>query len=318
MQVADLMAPDGKVFLKSEWAPIGDHWPCVSFTKRSVGYRLRKEFVSGRDVLVYVGTTNAELTENPDHRSRLLSAVVVEPNQILETRKLIPAQHWARSVEAHGDRWPHSLAVVRAAAMIGPPYPSARTVIPQAYRSFASIENRGTVVIAESDERAAVMVLPVDEMRLNLTADVRAYLQLRASVSSHVPLSLKQEISRMVALIQDRINKGGEIGVKRSPIRYAPNHSDLSALLTRKWQEDQRGLCALCGGTLVAGTPNAMMKPSADRIDSTNGSYYDDSVQITHLACNLAKNQYGMAQFEEWIAALRGASHSVDRAVAAS
>ena len=57
--------------------------------------------------------------------------------------------------------------------MIGPPYPNARTVIPQAYSSFASIENRGTVVLAEGDERAAVMALPVDEMHLNLTADVQ-------------------------------------------------------------------------------------------------------------------------------------------------
>ena len=63
------MAADGKVFLKSEWAPISDYWPCVSFTKRSVGARLRQEFAPGRDMLIYVGTTNAELTENPDHRS---------------------------------------------------------------------------------------------------------------------------------------------------------------------------------------------------------------------------------------------------------
>ena len=91
-----------------------------------------------------------------------------------------------------------------------------------------------------------------------------------------------------------------------------PNHSDLSALLTRKWQVEQRGLCALCGGTLVAGTSNGMMKPSPDRIDSANGAYIDDNVQITHLACNLAKLHYGMADFEEWLAALRGADISVD------
>ena len=312
MQVADLMAPDGTVFLKSEWAPISDYWPCVSFTKRSVGYRLSREFVPGRDILVYVGTTNAELTEDPDHRSCLLSAVVVEPNQILETRKLIPAEHWARSVEAHGDRWPHSLAVVRAASMLGPPYPGARDMIPQAYRSFASISNRGTVVPAEGQERAAVMALPVTELHLKLTADVQAYLKLRASVSIHIPLTVKQEIARMAERIQDRVKNGGEIAARRNPIRTAPNISDLSVLLTRKWQDEQRGMCALCGGTLTAGTANAMMKPSADRIDSINGSYCDDNVQITHLACNLAKNQYGMEQFEEWLGALRGADLSID------
>lgn len=92
MQISEMMASEGRVFLKSEWAPINDYWPCVSFTKRSVGDRLRRDFVPGRDVLIYVGTTNPELTAQPEHRSRLLSAVVIEPNQILETRKIVPVE----------------------------------------------------------------------------------------------------------------------------------------------------------------------------------------------------------------------------------
>ena len=312
MQVAELMAADGAVFLKSEWAPISDEWPCVSFTKRFVGNRLRQEFVPGRDALVYVGTTDTKLTKDPDHRSRLLSAVVVQPNQVLETRKLVPPASWARAVEEHGDRWPHSLAVVRAASLIGPPYPSAREVIPEAYRSFASIQNRGTVVIAQGVERKAAMALHVNELHLNLTTDVRAYLALRASVGADVPLNVKQEIARMVALIQNRVNKGGEIGVERNPIRRAPAFAELSLLLAKKWQEQQAGRCGLCGGALVAGSTNPMMRPSPDRIDSSNGAYDDENVHITHLACNLAKVNYGTEQFEEWLAAPRGVDISID------
>ncbi len=93
MQVADLMSSDGHVFLKSEWGQIGDGWPCVSFTRPSVGVRFRKEFQPGRDVLIYVGTIGPE-TNDADHHSRFISAVVLEPNQVLETRKIVPPDEW--------------------------------------------------------------------------------------------------------------------------------------------------------------------------------------------------------------------------------
>lgn len=67
MKIHDMMQDQGRVFLKSEWGQIGDEWPCVSFTKKTVGDRLRAEFRPGRDILIYVGTTNAEFTEEPDH-----------------------------------------------------------------------------------------------------------------------------------------------------------------------------------------------------------------------------------------------------------
>jgi hypothetical protein len=56
-----------------------------------------------------------------------------------------------------------------------------------------------------------------------------------------------------------------------------------------------------------------MMQASADRIDSANGAYDEVNVQVTHLACNLAKNQYGLEHFEEWIAALRGVDLTSER-----
>ena len=121
MRVSDMMKPDGRVFLKSEWGQISDEWPCVSFTKLSVGDRLRREFIAGRDILVYAGTTDTETTRLPEHRSRLISAITIEPNQILETRKIVPPDVWANSNAQWGDRWPHSMAVVAAASMIGPP-----------------------------------------------------------------------------------------------------------------------------------------------------------------------------------------------------
>ena len=305
MQIADMMKPEGRVFLKSEWGPISDYWPCVSFTKRSVGDRLRRDFVAGRDVIIYVGTTT-EMTQQPEHRSRLLSAVVLEPNQILETRKIVPPESWAAKVEEFGDRWPHSMAVTQAADIVGPPYPHAHDVIPIAYRSLAEIANRGGVVEAFGSEREAVISLSAEPIHLNLREDVVEYLRLRNVLSPEIEKTIKQEAFRMASLICERVKRGGDLSVKLNPLRTAPNISDLVALITRKWQQGQGGRCALCGGELIAGTKNAMLQPSADRIDSDNGSYDDDNVQITHLACNLAKNKYGVDEFEDWMTVIRG------------
>ena len=131
MLVSDMMEPSGRVFMKSESGPIGDRWPCFSFTKKTVGERLRADFRPGRDIIIYVGTTNTETTENPDHRSRIISAVSIEPKQVLETSQIVPADEWKATLARYGsDPWPHAMAVTDAALMMGPPFPEARVVTP--------------------------------------------------------------------------------------------------------------------------------------------------------------------------------------------
>lgn len=151
------------------------------------------------------------------------------------------------------------------------------------------------------------MALKAEPIALNLRKNVQTYLELRSSVSTEVESSVKQEAYRMAMSIIERVERGGEIGVKINPVRSAPNLSELNALLIRKWVE-QAEQCALCGGALVVGGGNKMLQPSADRIDSANGAYDDTNVAITHLACNPAKNEYGMDDFEDWLSVLRGAN----------
>jgi len=304
MKVRDLMSADGRVYLKSEWGPISDYWPCVSFSKKSVATRL-SAFQSGIDILVYVGTTSPDSTEDPLHRSRLLSAVVVQPGQVLSTKEIIPPEAWQESVHHWGEnRWVHAMAVTRAAVMAGPPFPDAREVIPTAYSQIGWIENRGNLVEAVGAEREAVMDLDIEEIKLNLRPGVRAYLEMRSAIASTVDKALRDEITRMALLIQQRVGRSGEPGVRINPLRSAPNISDLMPLLTRKWHR-QLGHCALCHGRIPAGTKNQMLQPSADRIDSANGAYDDANVQITHLSCNLAKNKYGVDDFAEWLDVIR-------------
>jgi hypothetical protein len=224
----------------------------MSFTRRSVGERLRRDFTAGQDVLIYVGTTDPTLTESAEHRSRLISAVTIEPNHILATRKIVPPDIWARSLAVWGDRWPHSIAVLDAANIVGPPYPDAHEVIPKAYRSFAQPANRGGIVEALETERGTVMGLPVERVDLHLREDVVAYIRLRESFGPDVSKAVNAEVTRMAASIIDSVKRGGEPTVRINPQRTAPNFSDLYQLLLRRWKDGQSGLCNLCGGKLIA------------------------------------------------------------------
>ena len=305
MQVSDMMEPSGRVFMKSEFGPIGDNWPCFSYRKKNVGQRLQADFRPGRDIVIYVGTTNPETTENPAHRSRIISADSIEPNQIPETRKIVPEEQWAAMTAQYGENpWPYSMAVLDAALMIGPPFSEARVFTPKTYASFAAMENRGNVVEAVGGDREAVMALPVKRIELRLTEPVKRYMRLMDSLSKTIEKTIKQEAGRMAALIEARVKSGGEYTNRQNPLRTAPNQSDLVALILRKWTADQMGMCALCGGPLTV-TKNRMLQASADRIDSGNIAYDDANTQITHLACNLAKNQWGVDTFDHWLAIVR-------------
>jgi len=46
-------------------------------------------------------------------------------------------------------------------------------------------------------------------------------------------------------------------------------------------------------------TTKKLLQVSPDRKDSKNPSYSDDNLQITHLACNLAKNDGSTEDFKE-------------------
>jgi hypothetical protein len=136
MKLRDLIKPDGRVFLKSEWAPASSDWPAVSFSKRSVGVFLQREFRPGRDAIVYVGTSNPLTTEDPQHRQRLLSAVSVEPQQMLETRECIPPESWERAQRDFRGRWLWSFPALSIFDIED--FPAAYDVIPKSYSPVAA------------------------------------------------------------------------------------------------------------------------------------------------------------------------------------
>jgi hypothetical protein len=69
---------------------------------------------------------------------------------------------------------------------------------------------------------------------------------------------------------------------------------------------EQNYNCALCGKLMRLDTTKKLFQVSPDRIVSTNPSYGADNLQITHLACNLAKNDGSTEDFEEWLQCITG------------
>ena len=83
MKVKDMMKKGGRIYFKSDWAPISDIWPCFSFTKKHVGIFLQKNYIIGRDVAIYVGTSNPKNTKNPLHRQRLIFSNINRSQHII-------------------------------------------------------------------------------------------------------------------------------------------------------------------------------------------------------------------------------------------
>ena len=111
-----------------------------------------------------------------------------------------------------------------------------------------------------------------------------------------------RQIARLARLIITRVKKGGELSTRVNPQRTSPNFSDLCTLLLNKWQQ---GRCSLCGGKFTTKGNNRMLQLSCDRVDSENEAYDEQNAQLTHLACNLAKNKYGRDAFEGWLEIVR-------------
>jgi hypothetical protein len=82
------------------------------------------------------------------------------------------------------------------------------------------------------------------------------------------------------------------------------NFSDLFNLLNELWRR-QRGSCSLCGGRIVPGEENPLLRISADRIDSINKAYTAGNVHLTHVGCNLAKSSASLEEWAEFLDVLR-------------
>jgi hypothetical protein len=301
--VVELVAENSRFFLKSEWGPISSRWPALSFSKRSVGDYLNREYNPARDFIVYAGTGNPERTKEAEFRKRLLSILITEPGQPIPTEDLVPWESWQAALTEHDKAWPHSFGVRAAWSLTD--LPGAGELTPKAYRSLGIRSNWGGVVEILGAERTALLPLRIEWVELPNRGVVQTASAGRDRLRDiKADPSLNSALTRMALLIQARL--GGPRSVRREvPGRTLPVGTNLVALLHKKWIE-QNQRCALCDQLVRLDTEKKLLQCSPDRKDSKNPSYGDDNLQITHLACNLAKNDGTTEDFEEWLELVSG------------
>lgn len=300
MRLQDVLQREARIWFKSEWGPADDHWPAVSFSKRSVGDYLRREFRPGRDAIIYVGTSSPATTPIPEHRQSLLSAISIEPQQLLETRECVPAASWEDAQQNFRGRWWWSMPALAIWEIEG--FPSVYDVPPTTYSQLGLIQNRGNVVEVLGDDRKAVLGLPVSAVAFERPRKAASFSTARTMLN--LPEAIRRDIGRMAANILGRVIASGSERSSVNPTRTL-GETDIHIMLACEW-EQQKGLCFLCSGPLLPGTKNYLLQASPDRIDSTDNAYSEANTQITHLGCNLAKNKVSLADFEDWLAVVRG------------
>lgn len=296
--VSDIVTPESRFFLKSEWGPISAYWPALSFSKRSVGDYLNGNYNPAKDFIVFAGTSDPNRTEVPEHRQALLSILITEPGTPLATSELVPWESWQEQLEKHGKNWPFSFGV-RAGWNLTE-LPSARSLTPAAYRALGIRSNWGGVSEITSDEKQALYSQPIEWVTLPNRGVVNAASAKRDRIRDmRENPSLNSALVRLQDLIRNRLGPPQSVRVTR-PGRHLPPGQDLLTVLYDKLIE-QNYLCALCGKLMRLDTQKKLLQISPDRKDSSNPSYGSDNLQITHLACNLAKNDCTTEDFEEWL-----------------
>lgn len=303
MNLVDLSAEDTRLYVKSEFGPVGDYWPALSFSSRKIAGDFAQQYRRDRDFVIYVGTGDPEKTANPNHRRRLLSVAVVEPRTPISTKDIVPAESWTRSIHKWGVRWEWSLPITAAYDIIG--LPEARNYIPEAYRGLGTLHNLGRCSEVLGDEHAKLLQLLIAPVEMQLSLRVESLIHLNTEDKD-----LRREISRLANLIRNDVARAGTEYSGANPMRCAPNFSDVYQILMQKWKK-QEECCALCGGPISLLPSNRLLQMSRDRIDSANKAYDWQNVQITHLGCNLAKSEATMQEWLEYLMVVRGAC-SVD------
>jgi hypothetical protein len=159
------------------------------------------------------------------------------------------------------------------------------------------------VVEIEGTERDALLNLSLTLLDLPIQPTMKTALTIHALQRDH---DLNIESKRIADLIFNRVDASGSLQQRTAPLRNAP--TDLLLRVAEKLPETPL-ICALCGGIMSIRPQNRLLQPSPDRIDSAIGSYGPENFQLTHLACNLAKSNATVEQFEEWLILVR-AAHS--------
>jgi hypothetical protein len=292
MRLQDIAKPESKFFLKSVYGPFGSLWLAMSYTRPQLKTYLNRHYRPGSDFILYAGTSGKQ-TEAEEHRGRLLSVLSIDLSKSYRTEEVVPEESWRWAQDNYPGQWEFSFGVVKGWNFDPPPF--AGTLLPSSYPLMGQYPNPGLVLQIQPEERELIMGLEIVEVPIPVRPVMKKALTLQAMLSDK---ALNEEAVRIAALIHNRVDASGSLQTRTAPQRNAP--TDLILLVAEKLREQPLS-CALCGGLILLQPLNRLLQPSPDRIDSTCGSYGPENFQLAHLACNLAKNNATVAEFQEWL-----------------
>jgi hypothetical protein len=264
----------------------------MSYTRPQLKRYLNRHYRQGRDFILYTGTSGKQ-TEKEEHRGRLLSVLSIDLTKSYRTEDVVSPESWRWAQENYPGQWQFSFGVVNGWNFAPPPL--SGDALPRSYPLMGQYPNPGMALQIQPEERDAIMGLEI----VNVPVVVRP--AMKNAVTFHVMRgnkALNEEAVRIAELIYNRVDASATIQVRMAPRRNAP--ANLILLVAEMLREEPLS-CALCGGLMLLQPPNKLLQPSPDRIDSKCGSYGPENFQLVHLACNLAKNDASVAQFQEWL-----------------
>jgi hypothetical protein len=296
----DFATVESRLYLKSEYGPLSTAWPVVAFTATALKNKLEREYRTGRDFIVYTGTSGQQ-TEDEGDRGRLLSIVDINTTRTYRTADVIPGASWDWATTHYPGQWQNAFEAVRGWDI--PSRPLCSQVLGEAYSKMGRYPYRGMVLELDGDHREAILdleIVPVEGLGLRKSdgaLDIPSLLRPENQL-------INQEASRLAALVYSRVQLSGQVIQSTAPIRNAP--IDLLLQIANLLKQSPL-TCALCGGELPLKPANKLLQPSGDRKDSSSGDYGPDNYQLVHLACNLGKNSASGEQFQEWLNVIRKA-----------
>jgi hypothetical protein len=231
-----------------------------------------------------VGTPKRDLPK--ELTARLLDIGTFVP-KVMRSEDIIGTERYRRWVEVKGqsEAWPWGLPLVRAWRISLRPL--ADEFLPglrQDRFTYHHPEQLATRLSAE--EIALISDLDVEPVVFEVPIADESGLAAQAMATERA----RRWAKRLADTVAQRC-RGSRFGYVVLRSGFETNETDLY-LLINKLIQDQRERCRLCDGILdLSESPNRLAQPSADRIDSSVKVYDRTNLQITHLACNLGKNE---------------------------
>lgn len=295
MKVSSIAQADSRFLLKSEYGALGANWPVVAFSNKSFETQVRREYRTGRDFIVYLGTLGSETADAAD-RGSLLSLAEIDTTRVFDTYDFISAKDRVWAEREYPGQWLRCFRVIRGFDIAS--RPNAAELLPTTDRNMWHAAFRE---VGKAD-RAALMdieVSPLDNIDI-LSRPGRSMDQ--ADLLRPENALFSQEAIRLAQLVFNRVSISGQVVQHRAPTRSAP--TDLQVQILERLLAKPL-LCSLCSTRMQPAAVNKLLQISVDRNDSKSESYGPENYQLVHLACNLAKNDATHESFIEWLELIR-------------